>query len=297
MAQNYSATTDCASGGYIMSDDAPCFCDVGPYVKVLQFPLVAVATMDYNAQEHSSTGEGTEGGYLSLAIEEQVHIISHVYVGHIGNKFSHYVYCRDIGACHRLRHGWVPSATLEVRDSTCDQIPQTHTEVDYAETVSVPHVLPSVGGRSCGFVVIVDAMRCVLYKVWTSPRVQTLEVNLLWSKSTFMPPGNHSKGGQSADRIMRSREQKLVRWCKHVAANVAEQVQIMTTTFKPTCIVIGGAVFTRHQLSHRLRLVRCNRCPELLVLIDSLWVRQPKHAIIQCLLNSAPVRAALLNSR
>ena len=274
----------------IMIDAGPGCC-LAACAEVWQFPLVALVTTDYDAQEHCSTGEGIEGGYLCVLREEQIHVISNIHAGHDGNKFAHYVYCLHIDD----RHGWVPSATLAVREPTFDRLPVTDTrsETEIQDDVleDVPIALFSTGNSPSGFAVIISAAQCIVYKVWNPPSPHMLAIDVLWSKKdNFIPAGNHNKGGQSANRFMRSREQKLLRWCKHVT----EQLQHMIATHRPTYIVVGGAVVMRQQLFNQLQ--RCTACQGLLILNESLWAGQSKHATLQCLLDCTPLNGALSSS-
>jgi hypothetical protein len=75
----------------------------------LDFPFVAEVTLYYDAREHDHSG-AIEGGYLCVGTAEQVHCVSHMYLGGENNSYPDYVYCVHIDD----RTGWVPADVLAI---------------------------------------------------------------------------------------------------------------------------------------------------------------------------------------
>ena len=56
-------------------------------------PLLAEASVDYDAAEVSADETQREDGYLGIKACDEVCICSHVYGGHGGNRYDSYVCC------------------------------------------------------------------------------------------------------------------------------------------------------------------------------------------------------------
>ena len=75
-------------------------------------------------------------------------------------------------------------------------------------------------------------------------QIQGERINILWHEESMVPK-KHNKGGQSAQRFARGREQALKRWLRKVA-------DILRSTYDGKEIIVGGPGMTKDMFVEEL---------------------------------------------